>query len=293
LEASQVTQFPEKLGESSLLYTAEVAIDVNEGNQQQSYQETAQEFQNMYKNYSYGQFDFNQTKTRTLKEMVSSAIDQDNIIGFAKEFNEQKIFFDYNSNEFDFDIYEDINNGFVIALPVGTTLSYDKELEMFDANLPDNDENAGYFNLFYGMETHDGDPVGEIIKGFSAAFGSKTNGMTRDPAYNRSHPLNNEWRADYFVLQGNGTYKLDEAAETEVLPNLFVSLISNDKEVFFSVALCFVPTDRPEILAAFQNGVDCINHYEGNSACCDYFGWFFHVIAASQLTTISSYQASR
>jgi hypothetical protein len=287
---STVTRLPDRLADVANLYTAEVSIDVNPANAGQNNQAATQQLEQKYKSYSYGNFNFYQTKTRTLDEMVSTANNPENLIGFAKEFNDQKIFFDYNSNEFDFDIYEDVNNGFVIALPAGTTLSYDKDLSLFSADLPEDDDNYGYFNLFFGMEKHDGDPVGEIIKGFDEAFGAESKGLVRDPNYNRSYPLNREWRADYFVLQGNAPYKFDEDDEGEVVPNLFVSLISNDKEVFYSVALCFVPTDRPDIAQAFESGVDCINHYDENSPLCDYFGWFFHVIAASQLTTISLVQ---
>jgi hypothetical protein len=290
LEASGNAELPANLGDVSMLYTAEVSIDVKQGDPDQNYKAATEQLEKKYKSYAYGKFNFYQTKTRSLNAMLETAIDQENLIGFAKEFNAQKIYFDYNSNEFDFDIYEDVNNGFVIALPAGTTLSYDKDLSLFSADLPEDDDNYEYFNLFFGMEKHDGDPVGEISKGFEEAFGAESKGLERDTNYNRSYHLNREWRADYFVLQGNAPYKFNEDDEGEVVPNLFVSLISNDKEVFYSVALCFVPTDRPDIAQAFESGVDCINHYDENTPLCDYFGWFFHVIAASQLTTISLVQ---
>ena len=66
------------------------------------------------------------------------------------------------------------------------------------------------------------------------------------------------------------------------------ALKPNDKECFYSIALCFVPTDREDIALAFQNGVDCVNNYDDNAEGCNYFAWFFHVIATSQLTTLSS-----
>jgi hypothetical protein len=276
------------LADVANLYTAEVSIDVNSDNAEQNYQDASQELGQKYKTYTHGEFEFYQTKTRSLVEMMNTAIDNQNLYSFAKEFNEQKIFFNYEGDDFDFDIYEDVNNGFVIAIPAGTTLSYDAELQLFAANIPDGDQDGAYFSLFYGMEKHDGDPVAELISGFEEVFGEATRGLTRDPVYNRSFQLQNNWRADYFVLQGNAPYQLDENSAAEVLPNLFLSVISNDHEAFYSVALCMVPTDREDIALAFQNGVDCINSYESNETCCNYFGWFFHVIAASQLTTLSA-----
>lgn len=290
LENSGNTTLPENLNEASLLYSAEVSIDVKSDDAEQNYHDASGQLGAQYKSYAHGEFNFYQTKTRTLSEMVSTAIDQENLYMFATEFDQQKIFFDYNSNDFDFDIYEDVNNGFVIAIPVGTTLTYDQSLNMFSAALPLDDDDAGYFNLFYGMETHDGNPVGEIISGFDEAFGKMTDGLTRDPVYNKSHPLGSGWKADYFVLQGNKPYKLNETDEAEVLPIMFFCLISNQEEVFYSVALCFVPTDREELVQAFDTGVDCIQSYDQNVPCCDYFAWFFHVIAASQLTSLSTVQ---
>lgn len=291
MESTKV-DLPAKIGEASLFYSAEVSIEVPSDNPRENYQAANRQLEQKYKSYTYGDFRFFQTKTRTLNEMVNTAIDKNNLYGFASEFSEMKIFFDYDGNGFDFDIYEDVNNGFVLAIPVGTTLSYDNELKMFSADLPEV-EDAKYFHLFFGMEKHNGDPVNELIIGFEEALGKQAQGLSRDPDYNRSYLLTNEWHADYFVLQGNAPYKVEEISEAEVLPNLFFSVISNDEAAFYSIALCFVPTDRLDIVNAFQNGVDCVNNYNGNTDCCNYFGWFFHMISASQLTSLSSYQPRR
>ena len=276
---------PARLGEASLLYSAEVSIEVKTDDPRQNYQAATQQLEKKYKSYSYGDFNFYQTKTRTLKEMLNTAVDTKNLIGFAEEFEESKIFIDYD--DFDFDIYEDAGNGFVLAIPGGTTLTYDTDLKLFMVDLSAY-QGGEYFNLFYGMEAHNGDPVKEFIDFATEAFGDKTQGLTQDPKYTRSFQLNREWRDDFLVLQGNAAYETE--GQGSVVPLIFTSIISNDKEAFYSFAICFVPANRQDIAEAFQNGLDCVNNYDGNTACCDYFGWLFHMIAASHLTSLSSIQ---
>lgn len=284
LEASTET-IPSNIGEASHHYTAEVSIDVPSDDNAQNYQAAAMELEKKYRSYNHGESDFYQTKSRTLKEMIGTAVDTKNLIGFAEEFEELNIFIDYD--DFDFDIYEDANNGFVLAIPGGTTLTYDSELKLFEVDLSEF-EGGEYFNLFYGMDTHSGDPVKEFVDFSTEAFGEATKGLTQDPKYTRSYPLNGEWRADYLVLQGN------EAFESEglgpVVPAIFTSIISNDQRAFYSFAICFIPGNRQDIVQAFQNGIDCVNNYDNNIAGCDYFGWLFHMISASHLTTLSTNQ---
>ena len=217
--------------------------------------------------------------------MLNTAVDTKNLVGFAEEFEESKIFIDYD--DFDFDIYEDAGNGFVLAIPGGTKLTYDTDIKMFRVDLSDF-EGGEYFNLIYGMDTHNGNPVQEFIDFATQAFGEKTQGLTRDPKYTRSFQLNREWRDDFLVLEGNAAYETPGLGG--VVPLIFTSIISNEKEAFYSFAICFVPSNRQDIAQAFQNGLDCVNNYDGNSACCDYFGWLFHMIAASHLTSLSSTQ---
>jgi hypothetical protein len=276
---------PAKLGEASMLYTAEVSIDVKSDDPKQNYEAATQQLEKKYKSYSYGDFNFYQTKTRTLKEMLETTVDSKNLVGFAQEFEEMKIYIDYD--DFDFDIYEDAANGFVLAIPVGTTLTYDNDNKMFSVDLSEF-EGGQYFGLFYSMDEHNGNPVDEFITGANEAFGKESQGLAQDPAYSRTLQLNQEWRADYFTLQGNAAYKFDPLGE--VIPTLFTCIISNDKVAFQSFAIGFIPADRQDIAQVFQNGIDCVNNYDSNTESCDFFGWLFHMIAASQLTSLSSTQ---
>jgi Trypsin-like peptidase domain len=266
LETSPPT-LPARLGEASLLYSADVSIEVKSDDPRQNYQTATEQLEKKYKSYSYGDFTFYQTKTRTLKEMMVTAVDAENLVGFAEEFEELKIHIDYD--DFDFDIYEDAGNGFVLAIPGGTKLTYDADLKMFQVDL----------SAFEG---------GEYFNFATEAFGEQTQGLTQDPKYTRSFQLNKEWRDDFLVLQGNAAYETEGLGS--VLPLIFTSIISNDKEAFYSFAICFVPANRQDIAQAFQNGLDCVNNYNGDAACCDYFGWLFHMIAASNLTSLSSTQ---
>lgn len=286
LEASQVTTLPAKLGEASVLYTAEVSIDVKPEEPFQDYQSVSALLEQKYQSYAYGQFDFYQTKTRTLDEMVSTAIDAQNLNGFANEFAEMNIHLDYESSDFDFDIYEDINNGFVVAIPAGTQLTYDGDLKLLAADLSAY-EGGKYFALLYLFDEHQGDPVSEFVTFSKLAFGQGLTELTVDPNYSKSFMLDDVWRADYLALSGEGFYEVEGLGN--VIPTVFASILSNQTSAFYSFAVCYVPADRQDIVSSFQNGINCVEQAEISEAC-DYFAWMFHMIAASHLTTLSFFR---
>ena len=58
---------PARLGEATLLYSAEVSIDVNSDDPHQNYQAAARQLEKKYKSYSYGDFNFTRPRQGHLR----------------------------------------------------------------------------------------------------------------------------------------------------------------------------------------------------------------------------------
>ncbi|MBX7108027.1 MAG: serine protease [Chitinophagales bacterium] len=297
LEASAVSQLPANLGNASQLYTAEVLIDVKQsdvtpvspnnsaGNDDPATNNNlyAAAPVDDYNSFSYGNFDFFQTKTRSLKEMQQTAIDPQNMESFAADFEENNLHIDYDVLEFD--IYQDIRNGFMLALPSGTMLSYDADYDLFSVDLR-NFPDGEYFDLYYYMVQHEGNPVGEVVDNINENFGADVHGLTIDSRYTKAYQLNDEWRIDYLLLNGNQEYNDEDLGP--VTTSFYLNVISNEKVVFYSLAICYVPTSRNDINTAYQKGIDCVSNYDASANTCDYFESLMQIIAAAHLTTLAS-----
>lgn len=295
LEASNISELPANLGNATQLYSAEVLIDVKPndvttsntsgngdptGNVVMSYPD---QLADDYSSYSYGNYNFFQTKTRSLEEMQRTAIDPENMQSFAADFEANNLHIDYDVLEFD--IYQDINNGFMLALPAGTSLSYDTNYDLFSVDLK-NFPDGEYFNLYYYLVEHGGDPVNEVIENINQDFGVDVQGLTIDSRYTKAYQLNDEWRADYVLLNGNQVYN-DEYLGP-VSTSFYLSVISNSSEAFYSLAVCYVPASRSDINTAYEKGIDCVRNYDASANTCDYFESLMQIIAAAHMTTLAS-----
>ncbi|MEP7128707.1 MAG: hypothetical protein ABI729_07560, partial [Chitinophagales bacterium] len=236
-----------------------------------------------YNSYSFGDYDFFQTKTRSFAEMQRTSFDPKNMESFAGDFKANNLNIDYDV--LDFDVYQDINNGFMLALPSGTTLNYSKEYSLFSVDLSDFPDGE-YFDLFYYMMDNKGDPVNEVISAISEDFDKDVKGLSIDPRYSKSFQLTDEWIEDYVLLNGNEIY--DDENLGPVATSFYLNIISNDKVAFYSLAVCYVPASRTDINAAFESGIDCIDNHDANAKCCDYFESLMQIIVAAHLTTIAS-----
>ncbi|MGB3073773.1 MAG: serine protease [Chitinophagales bacterium] len=297
LEASTVAALPANLGNASQLYSAEVLIDVkpekaipvspsgNAGEDPAANPVMAapDHLNDGYNSYAYGNYDFFQTKTRSFAEMQRTSIDPKNMESFAADFKASNLNIDYDV--LDFDIYQDINNGFMLALPSGTSLKYDKDYEVFSVDLADF-PNGEYFDLFYYMVDHQGDPVNEVIGNINDDFDNDVKGLMIDPRYTKSYQINDEWRIDYVLLNGNQSYEDENLGQ--VSTSFYLNVISNDKVAFYSLAVCYLPENRKDINAAFSSGIDCITNYDANAVCCDYFESLMQIVVAAHLTTLAS-----
>jgi len=285
LENSTVTSLPANLAKASQHYSAEVSIeipkdDAGSGNQQQ---QVEQQIDKQYSSFSYKGFNFYQTKSRSWEEMKRTSIDPGNMESISSEFKANGLNADYDV--LNFDIYEDINNGFVIAIPEGTQLYYDEEYDEFSVNL-DSFEEGQYFSLYYYMVQHQGDPVSEVISEINESWSKEVQGLTLDPHYTRTDKINDEWTADYRLFQGNSTFVEEGYGEVSAL--FYLNVIHNKDVGFYSLAVCLSPVGRQDLSDAFEKGIDCVNHYDQNTSACDYFESLMQIIASAHLTTKSS-----
>lgn len=284
LESSSVATLPANLGNAAQLYSAEVVIDVQKGNEGNTGSPSEPEaLADNYKSYQYGEYNFFYTKTRTFEQMHRSAVDPENMESFASDFSEGNVHIDYDV--LNFDIYQEIDNGFMLALPEGTDLTYDSEYGLFSVDLT-NFPDGNYFDLFYYMVENNGDPVQEVIDEISEGFKNDVKGLTPDARYTKSQVINSEWREDYRLLTGNETY--DEPGLGTVSATFYLNVISNDKVAFYSLAVCYLPVERKDIQEAVETGIDCINNYDENAESCDYFESLMQIIASVHLTTVAS-----
>lgn len=283
LESSTETTLPATLGKAGLLYSAEVSITVPTEVDQLDYTAMQQQVDKKYESFSYGNFTFFQTKTRTWEEMKRTSIDPENMESLSLEFKEGNLNIDYDV--LDFDIYEDANNGFAIAIPAGMELTYDNEQDVFSVDLT-NFLEGQYFDLFYYLTEHDGNPVNDIVNDVKSEFSGEVGGLTLDEKYTKANKINDSWTADYRLFTGDESYVDEELGEVGTF--FYLNVIHNDKVAFYSLAIAYIPTSRADVNKAFDNGIDCVNYYDDNATSCDFFESFMQIIASAHLSTKSS-----
>ena len=120
-----MTQLPANFAKIAQHFSAEVQVAYTNENIDQIEDVFAEE----YKSTDGGEFLFYYTKTRTLTELYNTSYDPGNIDKLVKEFQDSKLFLDYNTMSYD--LYEDANNGIVVAIPAGQQFVYYDEGNYF------------------------------------------------------------------------------------------------------------------------------------------------------------------
>jgi hypothetical protein len=285
LESSSVTALPENLTASGMNYTSDVFV---EDNGDQGTLNKAEDKPQKYESFASGDFDFYLTKTRTWNEMKKTTIDSENMESLVKAFADRKL--NVDCNEMYFDIYEDINNGFVIAIPELATLHVlDKEKNIFGVQLSDldmeKDDANKYFELYYFTSDVDGDPVTQLLNFIKSDFTPDNGGQIElEPESTKTYKIDDEWTADYRAF--NATKALDNPDLGKVVAIYYINVIHNKEVAFNSIAAAYIPEDRTDLIQALEKGADCIGDYDNNVTVCDFYESFVKVIAAAHLTTV-------
>jgi hypothetical protein len=288
LENSPISVLPENLAITNMSYTSDVPIPIA-ANVTTSDKKTEKNQQ--YNSFTTGNFNFYLTKTRSWEEMQTTSIDPGNMESLTKDFKADNLNLDYEI--FDFDIYEDVKNGFVLAVPESSHFEVVKnEEDTFSVTISDElTDDSKYFDLFYYLTNRDGDPVTNLINGIKSEYtAEKGGGITIEPTYTKTYKLNDEWTAEYRMFSADLPIYNTYLGE-DVLPFYYICTIYNNEVTFNSVAVAYIPLNRNDLNVAFEKGIECVdlNEYEKNSSGCDFLEAFMRIVASAHLTTNSSY----
>lgn len=105
LTASSETSLPSDLSKASQSFSADLDAPTD------------------YREVKYDEFVFVRTKTRTFKQLLETTDDREGLLWVLKIFEDYTVDYD----QFEFDIYEDLNYGLIITLPAGLDLTVDED----------------------------------------------------------------------------------------------------------------------------------------------------------------------
>lgn len=286
LEQSANSKLPDNIDQISLLFSAQLQVEtasVSHGNIQES-------LDAKYTSYTSGPFEFYKTKNRSFEDMYLTSLDPENLDYFAEEFYENNLIIDYKT--LSFDIYEDVNNGVIIALPEDSRLVYQSETESFAVDMS-NYPLSQYFTLeFAGLHDQDGAvedvdvAVDLLLDQVNLAYGSMVGGFYEDEDYSYSIEVDEDYEIAYILYSGN-TFYVDESQNSYDL-KMYLTVLHKYDQVFYTMSTISLPVYQ--LAGAFNNGIDCIDNYEGNTDYCDFFEGLMRVVAASHLTTFANKQ---
>jgi hypothetical protein len=279
LEISASASLPANFGELSQLFSAKSTVD--------SPVEEIEEFvyEPSLENVPFdaGNFEFYLTKNRSLVEMVETSDDPDNLLKFATELEDFNVSLDYENLRFD--IYEDINNGVVLAVPEGVGLYYDAPGGYFAASFPKNSmvglmyygSLADYSNTnFEDLTVEIQNWVNTYITGYY-----RISGFTTDEDYSYWLEFEGGRKIAWISMMGNEPlYAADGSAH---VIGLYLTLLMSDEKTFLAVSSYFLPVELLQYTRDY--GIDCVNPIYQEQ--CEYFESLIKVFCAAHLTTFA------
>jgi hypothetical protein len=285
LENSPLTSLPANFAKIAQHFSAEVEVAVTTDDPSDIEDVFAQE----YKSYDGGDFLFYYTKTRTLEEMYSSSYDPGNIDKIINEFQQSRLYLDYDVMSYD--IYEDANNGIVVAIPEGQLFAYDDTYRIFYTDMTGFPQGY-YFSLrFEGIkgnfqyQTIEQTAI-ELVNNISISQGGVTGGFTPEMDYTYTTRIDNNSSIAYIGLVGNNQYL--NVDNIMVMKVLYITLLQDEEKAFYSIAELIVPVDA--FAYAVNSGIDCVNNYDLSPDYCDYFESYSKIMCGAHLTTFANKQ---
>jgi len=285
LENSLMSTLPANFSKIAQHFSAEVQVAVTTENPE----EIEDTFADEYKSFTGGDFLFYYTKTRTLSELYNTSYDPGNIDKIVNEFNQYRLQIDYN--HMSYDIYEDANNGIVVAIPQGLPFQYSETNRIFYTDMT-NFPQGYYFSLrFEGIKGDFGaysidQTANQLIINLNTLLGTASNGFKVDPDYTYSEKIDNNSGIAYILLIGNNQFL--NTSGIAVVSSLYITLLKDDEKAFYSIAELVIPVTA--FSYAVANGIDCVNNYNLTKDYCDYFESYAQIMCAAHLATFANKQ---
>lgn len=291
LENSGTSELPSGMAAAAQAFSAEGDLPTN-GNIEsvQDFEALEYSYAESHDSFDFVDFSFYNTKTRSFSQMLETAVDQENMLAFMSDFEENNISIDYDFLEYN--IYEDIVEGVVIAIPDVLDVEVYESEEYFRADFDD-----GYTSLIYSAAkgdyngVHINDILEDLINPLLVSY--QTNyGVNMEMDSERSYfiEVDDHHQIAYLSLDSDQPY-VDEGGYQNMITAYISVLLSNDK-VFVSLASATLP------LVTFQSildagGLDCVDYYSDNEEICDYFENIMWVFSSAHLTTFANKEVTR
>ena len=211
----------------------------------------------------------------------------ENIEKLVKEFQDIRLFLDYNTMSYD--IYEDANNGIVVAIPSGLNFIYDDTYDYFYTDMSSLPQGYYYSLRFqgikgnFGLQTIEQTAV-ELVSMVNTGLGVASNGFKPDLDYTYSTKLDDNSSIAYIALTGNSAFI--NADGISVMEILYITLLQDNEKAFYSIAELVVPVEA--FTYATSYGMDCINNYNSSPDYCDYFESYSKIMYGAHLTTFAN-----
>ena len=294
------TTLPENLVKLASHYSAEVEIElkqeVGEIDQNQAasiMQEIEETAASLYSVYKVGEYEFFQTKSRGWRAMKRTSLNPESMDKLEQDFSS----FQIDTSYVYYDIFEDPERGYTIAIPESGELDFDDKSGTIFVNLDSTLVDPDLCELLY-YETQDfsdsplDDVIEEIIEWgdeFSnlQIIDDYTGGFQLDEEYSISYGF---FASDVYLLkdEGGNPYQDEEGNEIYEQAYIYVSVLYNEEYAFYSIAESYMPVNN-EMEHAFENGVNCTDEdsYNKNYNTCNFFESMMTVIGSAHLTTLS------
>jgi hypothetical protein len=284
LENSTVTALPPNFETLSQLFSADVRIETSAENieniEEQLMGKSAVEV------ITADDFEFYFTKNRSLYEMMETSDDAENLSKFAGELESIfKVNLDYEAMSFN--IFEDINNGVILAVPEEQNLVYSEEDEVFEVISDDDDGiSITHFGIKDDFSETDFDEIlttlGDLIN-TDLAESFEISGFTIDNEYSYSLDFGSDRKVAWILSTSDESYTDEEGHTYEIF--VYMTVLMGSEKTFISMASIPIPTDIIEMAGEIDQ-IDCNDPGE-YSEYCEYIAKIFKIFSATHLTTFA------
>jgi hypothetical protein len=284
LENSTVTALPPNFETLSQLFSADVRIETSAENieniEEQLMGKSAVEV------ITADDFEFYFTKNRSLYEMMETSDDAENLSKFAGELESIfKVNLDYEAMSFN--IFEDINNGVILAVPEEQNLVYTEEDEVFEVISDDDDGiSITHFGIKDDFSETDFDEIlttlGDLIN-TDLAESFEISGFTIDNEYSYSLDFGSDRKVAWILSTSNESYTDEDGLTYEIY--VYMTVLMGSDKTFISMASIPVPTEFIELAGEIEQ-INCNDPGE-YSQYCEFMAKVFKTFSATHLTTFA------